>query len=101
MNDAFGAAHRAHASTVGIASFLPSYAGLLMAKEVQTLSQVLSEPKRPFLAIIGGAKVSSKFAVLKNLLGKVDDLIIGGGMVYTFFKAQGINVGTSLVEMIC
>ena len=96
--DAFGAAHRAHASTVGIGQFLPAVAGLLMEKELQVLGQMLSQPKSPFVGIIGGSKVSTKLAVLRQLLSKVDTLIIGGGMVYTFLKVQGHSVGNSLVE---
>ncbi|MGA7629615.1 MAG: phosphoglycerate kinase [Terriglobales bacterium] len=99
VDDAFGAAHRAHASTVGVTKFLPkSAAGLLMEKELQYLGRVLQDPERPFLAILGGAKVSDKIRVIKNLLTKVDILIIGGGMAYTFLKAQGESVGKSLVE---
>ncbi len=98
VNDAFGAAHRAHSSTAGIADYLPAYAGLLLEKEIATLDQVLTTPKRPLVAIIGGAKISSKFAVLKNLLSKVDTLIIGGGMTYTLLKAQGQEIGKSLCE---
>ncbi len=99
VNDAFGTAHRAHASTVGITKFVQkSAAGLLMEKELQYLGRALQNPERPFVAIIGGAKVSDKIGVIKNLLGKVDVLIIGGGMAYTFLKAQGDSVGKSLVE---
>lgn len=98
VNDAFGTAHRAHASTAGIASYLPAYAGLLMEREIQALGGLLAAPKKPFAAIIGGAKVSTKLAVLENLLGKVDWLIIGGAMAYTFLAAQGKQVGKSLVE---
>jgi phosphoglycerate kinase len=99
VDDAFGAAHRAHASTVGVTKFLPkSAAGLLMEKELQYLGRVLQDPERPFLAILGGAKVSDKIGVIKNLLTKVDILIIGGGMAYTFLKVQGESVGKSLVE---
>jgi 3-phosphoglycerate kinase len=98
VSDAFGTVHRAHASTEGMAHDLPAYAGFLVEKELKFLSQALENPKRPFVAIIGGAKVSGKLEVLKNLLGLVDTLIIGGGMAYTFFKARGIKVGTSLVE---
>ncbi|MBC7475248.1 MAG: phosphoglycerate kinase [Candidatus Sericytochromatia bacterium] len=97
VNDAFGTAHRAHASTVGVAEFLPAYSGLLMEKEINFLSKALN-PEKPFVAIIGGAKISSKIGVLKNLLDKTDSLIIGGAMTYTFLKAQGKNVGKSLVE---
>jgi len=98
VNDAFGAAHRAHASTVGVARYLPAYAGFLMKKELEFLDHSIQHPKRPFLAIIGGSKVSSKLAVLKHLLGKVDTLVIGGAMAYTFFKAKGYPVGKSLWE---
>jgi phosphoglycerate kinase len=99
VNDAFGTAHRAHASTETIAHYLPAVAGFLMEKEIEFLDdKVLKNPVRPFVAIIGGAKVSSKIAVLESLLNKVDKLIIGGGMAYTFLKAQGIAIGKSLVE---
>jgi phosphoglycerate kinase len=99
VNDAFGTAHRAHASTVGITKFVQkSAAGLLMEKELQYLGRALQNPERPFVAILGGAKVSDKIGVIQNLLGKVDVLIIGGGMAYTFLKAQGQPVGKSLVE---
>lgn len=99
VNDAFGTAHRAHASTVGITKFVEkSAAGLLMEKELQYLGRVLQNPERPFVAILGGAKVSDKIGVIQNLLSKVDVLIIGGGMAYTFLKAQGESVGKSLVE---
>ena len=99
VNDAFGTAHRAHASTVGITKFVQkSAAGLLMEKELQYLGRALEHPERPFVAILGGAKVSDKIGVIKNLLSKVDVLIIGGGMAYTFLKAQGESVGKSLVE---
>ncbi len=98
VNDAFGAAHRAHASTEKIASYLPSGAGLLMEKEISVMQSVLSEPKRPFVAVIGGAKVSDKIGVLENLLDKTDVLIIGGGMANTFLKAKGYQVGSSLLE---
>jgi phosphoglycerate kinase len=99
VNDAFGTAHRAHASTVGITKFVQkSAAGLLMEKELQYLGRVLQNPERPFVAILGGAKVSDKIGVIQNLLSKVDVLIIGGGMAYTFLKAQGESVGKSLVE---
>jgi phosphoglycerate kinase len=99
VNDAFGTAHRAHASTVGITKFVQkSAAGLLMEKELQYLGRALQNPERPFVAILGGAKVSDKIGVIQNLLGKVDVLIIGGGMAYTFLKAQGQAVGKSLVE---
>jgi phosphoglycerate kinase len=98
VNDAFGAAHRAHASTEGIARILPAYAGLLMEEELTMLGQLLTDPKRPFLAIIGGAKVSSKIDVLRSLVTKVDTLAVGGGMANTFLLATGRRIGTSLVE---
>lgn len=99
VNDAFGSAHRAHASTVGITRFLhPAAAGLLMEKELEYLSKATSHPDKPFVAIIGGAKVSDKIDVLRNLLGKVDALLIGGAMAYTFLKSQGMETGRSLVE---
>lgn len=99
VNDAFGTAHRAHASTVGITRFLDkAAAGLLMQKELEYLGKVTSNPEKPFLAIIGGAKVSDKIDVLRNLLNKVDALLIGGAMAYTFLKSQGLQVGKSLVE---
>ena len=98
VNDAFGSAHRAHSSTVGVTQHLPSVAGLLMEKEINYLSTALESPQRPFVAILGGAKVSDKIAVIESLLGKVDKLLIGGGMANTFFKAQGYQLGNSLVE---
>ncbi|WP_044641239.1 phosphoglycerate kinase [Risungbinella massiliensis] len=98
VNDAFGAAHRAHASTAGIADHIPAVAGLLMQKELDALGQALSNPKRPFTAIIGGAKVKDKIGVIENLLGKVDNLIVGGGLAYTFIKSQGHEIGKSLFE---
>ncbi len=98
VNDAFGTAHRAHASTVGVAKLRPAYAGLLMEKEIANLGMLLEDPGRPFAAIIGGAKVSDKIKVLKNLLDKVDIMIIGGGMANTFLLAQGKAVGKSLAE---
>jgi phosphoglycerate kinase len=99
VNDAFGTAHRAHASTVGITKFLPkSAAGLLMEKELQYLGKALEHPEQPFVAILGGAKVSDKIGVIQNLMNKVDSLIIGGGMAYTFLKAQGQEIGKSLLE---
>jgi phosphoglycerate kinase len=98
VNDAFGTAHRAHASTAGVAEFLPAVAGLLMEKEIVFLGSALEAPKRPFVAIVGGAKVSSKLAVLENLMERVDRLLIGGGMANTFLKAQGHEVGQSLLE---
>ena len=98
VNDAFGTAHRAHASTVGIASYLPAYAGLLMEREISALSSLLENPRRPFAAILGGAKVSDKIGVIDHLLTKVDLLILGGGMANTFLLAQGKSVGKSLAE---
>lgn len=98
INDAFGAAHRAHASTAGVAQFLPAYAGALMAKEVNTLTSMLDDPKRPFVAILGGSKVSDKVKVIDALIDKCDKLIIGGGMCFTFLKAKGFSTGTSLME---
>lgn len=98
VNDAFGTAHRAHSSTVGVTKYLPSVAGFLIEKELDALDRGINEPKRPLIAIIGGAKVSSKIGVLTKLMEKVDTLLIGGAMTYTFIKAQGGNVGRSLVE---
>ncbi len=98
VNDAFGAAHRAHATTVGVAERLPSAAGLLMEKEIDYLESVLSEPERPFVAILGGAKVSDKLGVIESLLTTSDSLLVGGAMCFTFFKAKGYEVGASLVE---
>jgi phosphoglycerate kinase len=98
VNDAFGTAHRAHASTAGVADYLPAVSGFLIEKELEFLGSALDEPKRPFLAILGGAKVSDKIGVISALLEKVDKLIIGGGMAYTFLKAQGYDIGTSLLE---
>lgn len=98
VSDAFGSVHRAHASTVGIATHLPSACGFLVQKEVEMLSKAVDTPERPFIAIIGGAKVSDKIAVIDNLLKKADKVIIGGGMAYTFMKAMGGNIGTSLLE---
>lgn len=98
VNDAFGTAHRAHASTAGIANFLPAVSGYLIQKEIKFLGEALLNPKRPFVAILGGAKVSDKIGVIDNLIGKVDTLIIGGGMAYTFFAAQGYGIGTSICE---
>ena len=98
VNDAFGTAHRAHASTAGVADYLPAACGYLIQKEITVMGKALEDPKRPFVAILGGAKVSDKIGVINNLLEKVDTLIIGGGMAYTFLKAQGYNVGTSLCE---
>ncbi|MBM2826888.1 MAG: phosphoglycerate kinase [Dehalococcoidia bacterium] len=98
INDAFGTAHRAHASTAGVAAYLPSAAGFLMEKEVSTMGVALENPNRPFAAVIGGAKVSGKIGVLENLLDKVNVLVIGGGMACTFLKAMGYDIGNSLVE---
>ncbi|MFM2309161.1 MAG: hypothetical protein RLY87_1282 [Chloroflexota bacterium] len=99
VNDAFGAAHRAHASTAGIAAFLPAVAGLLMERELEALAGTLANPTRPFITIIGGAKISDKIGVIENLLTKVDALLIGGGMANTFLLAQGYAMGDSLVEL--
>ena len=100
VNDAFGAAHRAHASTVGVTKFVPvAAAGFLMAKELEYLGRAMTNPARPFVAILGGAKVSDKIGVLQNLVTKVDALLVGGGMAYTFLKAQGMEVGASLLEV--
>ncbi len=99
VNDAFGAAHRAHASTAGVAKFLPAVSGFLIEKELKFLGNAISHPERPFVAILGGAKVSDKIGVIDSLLEKVDTLIIGGGMAYTFFKAQGYEVGKSICEL--
>ncbi|MBN1667489.1 MAG: phosphoglycerate kinase [Anaerolineales bacterium] len=98
VNDAFGSAHRAHASTEGVAAFLPAVAGFLLEKEIRYLGQAIADPKRPFVAILGGAKISDKIGVIKNLLVKADQILIGGGMANTFFKAQGYPIGDSLVE---
>jgi len=98
VNDAFGTAHRAHSSNVGICKYLPSAVGFLVEKEIEVMGKALENPKRPFTAILGGAKVSDKIAVIENLLNIADNIIIGGGMMYTFLKAQGYNVGTSLLE---
>ena len=98
VQEAFGTSHRAHASTAGVAQFIPAYAGFLIEKELEFLDKAISQPQRPLIAIIGGSKVSTKFNVLKNLLNVVDTLIIGGGMTYTFLKAQGLEIGTSLCE---
>ena len=98
VNDAFGTAHRAHASTTGVTEYLPSVAGLLMERELQMLGDALANPTRPFVAVLGGAKVSDKIGVIRNLLSKVDLLLVGGGMANTFLKAQGYQVGESLVE---
>ncbi|GAE88155.1 phosphoglycerate kinase [Acetivibrio straminisolvens JCM 21531] len=98
VNDAFGTAHRAHASTAGLADYLPAVCGYLIQKEIDFMGKALSNPERPFVAILGGAKVSDKIGVIENLIDKVDTLIIGGGMAYTFFKAKGYSIGTSLCE---
>ncbi len=98
VNDAFGTAHRAHASTAGIADYLPCVSGFLIEKEVKFLGDALENPARPFVAIMGGAKVGDKIPVIRNLLKKVDTLIIGGGMAYTFFKAEGYEIGTSILD---
>jgi phosphoglycerate kinase len=98
VNDAFGTAHRAHASTVGITNYLPAVSGFLMQKELQALGGALEAPRRPLVAVIGGAKISDKISVVNHLLPRVDELLIGGGMANTFLKAQGYEVGTSLVE---
>ncbi|MFZ6020855.1 MAG: phosphoglycerate kinase [Chloroflexota bacterium] len=98
VNDAFGTAHRAHASTAGIAAYLPAVAGFLLEKEIKYLGQAIDDPKRPFVAILGGAKISDKIGVIKNLLKKADTILIGGGMANTFFKAQGYPMADSLVE---
>jgi phosphoglycerate kinase len=98
VNDAFGSAHRAHASTEGVAKYLPAVAGFLMENEIKYLGQAIANPKQPFIAILGGAKVSDKIGVIRNLLNKADQVLIGGGMANTFFKAQGYPVGDSLAE---
>ncbi len=98
VNDAFGTAHRAHASTAGIADYLPAVCGYLIQKEIDIMGKALNDPARPFVAILGGAKVSDKIGVIENLIDKVDSLVIGGGMAYTFLKAKGYNIGTSLLE---
>ena len=98
VNDAFGTAHRAHASTAGVADYLPAVCGYLIQKEISVMGDALASPKRPFVAILGGAKVSDKIGVINNLIEKVDTLIIGGGMAYTFFKARGCDIGSSLCE---
>ena len=98
VNDAFGTAHRAHASTEGVSHYLPSVCGYLIQKEISIMGKALADPKRPFVAILGGAKVSDKIGVINNLLDKCDSIIIGGGMAYTFFKALGRNIGTSICE---
>ena len=98
VSDAFGSVHRAHASTAGVAAFLPAVSGLLVAKELEIMGGALNDPKRPFVAVLGGAKVSDKIGVINNLLEKADTIIIGGGMAYTFAKAQGGSIGKSLCE---
>ena len=98
VNDAFGTAHRAHCSTAGVADYLPAVSGFLIEKEVKFLGDALEEPQRPFVAIMGGAKVGDKIPVIENLIKKVDTLIIGGGMSYTFFKAMGLEIGTSILD---
>ena len=98
VSDAFGTVHRAHASTAGVAAYLPAVSGLLVAKELEVMGKALDDPKRPFVAVLGGAKVSDKIAVINNLLDKADTVIIGGGMAYTFAKAQGGEIGKSLLE---
>ena len=98
VNDAFGTAHRAHASTAGVAAYLPAVCGYLIQKEIDIMGTALANPKRPFVAILGGAKVSDKIGVIENLIDKVDSLIIGGGMAYTFLKAKGYSIGKSLCE---
>jgi len=98
VSDAFGTVHRAHASTAGVAAYLPAYAGLLVEKELSVMGRALENPKRPFVAILGGAKVSDKIGVIQNLLDKADTIMIGGGMAYTFLKAMGYSVGDSLLE---
>jgi phosphoglycerate kinase len=98
VNDAFGSAHRAHASTEGVAHFLPAAAGFLLEKEIRYLGQAIANPDPPFVAILGGAKISDKIGVIRNLLIKADQVLIGGGMANTFFKAQGYPVADSLVE---
>lgn len=98
VNDAFGTAHRAHASTEGVSHYLPSVCGFLIQKEIEIMGNALENPVRPFVAILGGAKVSDKIGVINNLIEKVDTIIIGGGMAYTFFKAMGCSIGTSICE---
>ncbi|MEA4923359.1 MAG: phosphoglycerate kinase [Eubacteriaceae bacterium] len=98
VNDAFGTAHRAHCSTAGVAAFMPAVSGFLIEKEISFLGEAVNDPKRPFLAIMGGAKVGDKIPVIRQLLKKVDSLIIGGGMAYTFFKAMGFEIGTSILD---
>ncbi len=98
VNDAFGTAHRAHASTAGIAEFLPSAVGFLIKKEIDIMGKALTSPERPFVAVLGGAKVSDKISVIENLLDKVDTILIGGGMAFTFFRAKGYETGSSIME---
>jgi len=98
VNDAFGSAHRAHASTETVAHYLPAVAGFLMEKELDYLSKAIEHPTKPYVAVLGGAKISGKIDVIQNLMGKVDALLIGGGMMYTFYKAQGMEIGKSLLE---
>lgn len=98
VNDAFGTVHRAHASTAGLADYLPAVCGFLIKKEIEIMGKALANPARPFVAILGGAKVSDKIAVIENLIDKVNTLIVGGGMAYTFLKAKGYNIGTSICE---
>ena len=98
VNDAFGTAHRAHCSTAGIAAFLPAVSGFLMEKEIRFFGDALENPQRPFTAVLGGAKVGDKIPLIENLIDKVDRIIIGGGMAYTFLKAKGCEIGTSLLE---
>ncbi|MHB8063490.1 MAG: phosphoglycerate kinase [Ruminiclostridium sp.] len=98
VNDAFGTAHRAHASTAGLADYLPAVCGFLIKKEIEFMGKALANPAKPFVAILGGAKVSDKIAVIENLIDKVDTLIVGGGMAYTFLKAMGYKIGTSICE---
>ena len=98
VNDAFGTSHRAHSSTAGVAEFLPAVSGFLIEKEIKFLGDSLNNPQRPFVAILGGKKVSDKISVINNLIDKVDTLIIGGGMAYTFLKAKGLNIGSSICE---
>ena len=99
VNDAFGTAHRAHSSTTGVASYLPAVSGFLIEKELNFLGDALENPERPFIAILGGRKVSDKIGVIEALLEKVDTLMIGGAMAYTFFKSMGYNVGNSICEL--
>ncbi|MBU1076140.1 MAG: phosphoglycerate kinase [Spirochaetes bacterium] len=98
VNDAFGTAHRAHASTVGIAKFIPAVSGFLLEKEIYFLNTILKNPERPFVVVLGGAKISTKMGVVTNLLEKVDSMLIGGGMIFTFLKSRGINIGKSILE---